>query len=153
MVARTQSRKKTASKKVVAPVTAADETKKVVTGKAAAPKNVNAHIEAGLENVIDGSDTPLMNDNRPTKIEVRDSAKMTDRRQKGLYMLRKCYGNKPFIARGLNHGVLRTLLANGLIEVTGGQRITEGSKTYLVDGETQVVCKLTPAGQKYGLAA
>lgn len=129
--------------------------RKIVTkkaSKAAAAPKTNAHIEAG---VATDAVRRLMNTNRPTRVMLKDKIKadqITADKRTGLYALRDCYGDKPFEARGLDNGILRDLTAAGLISLSGGQRVDDSGKFYMVDGEKPVTVKITAAGLSYGKA-
>lgn len=119
------------------------------------PKQVNAHVEAGIDvRMYDGPST-FVNGNRKTKImlgrEVAAS-KVTTRAQKGLYALRQTYGDKAFNPRGFDNGILRDLVGAGLITVSGGQKQVIDGKEYMIDGDKPVAAKLTAAGMQYGKA-
>lgn len=125
--------------------------------QAAAPKKaepkVNEHIEAGVNFALYSGPSKGANGLRPVKIMVKDGVdKLTDRCQKNLYALRKAYGTKAFAAKGLDNGILRDLLAAGLIAVSGGKKEVRDGKPYILDGAEPVMVKITAAGQKYGTA-
>jgi hypothetical protein len=130
------------------------------TAKAAdAPKVkqlVNTHIEAGLDVTMYSGLSSFVNKNRQTKImqhgETRATGSLTDRMQKALYALRKTYGGKQFGVRGFDNGILSHLAAAKLIDLSGGKTENVNGSTYLLDGETKVMGRLTAAGQKYGIA-
>lgn len=130
--------------KVVAP--------KAEAKQAEAPKRVNAHVEAGVENLHDGLSS-YINANRKVAVRTDVTAgvdDLTPRMQKGLYALRKAYGGKSWVARGFDNGVLAHLRSAGLIEFTGGQTSNSDGHPKLVDGATPVMGKITALGMKYG---
>lgn len=121
---------------------------------AAEPKRVNAHVEAGVEQLHDGLSS-YINANRKVAVRTDVTAgveDMTPRMQKGLYALRKAYGAKSWSARGFDNGVLAHLRAAGLIELTGGQVQNIDGHPKMLDASTPVVGKITAAGMKYGVA-
>lgn len=121
--------------------------------QAEAPKRVNAHVEAGVENLYDGLSS-YINANRKVAVRTDVTAgvdDLTPRMQKGLYALRKAYGGKSWTARGFDNGVLAHLLSSGLIELSGGQTSNSDGHPKLIDGATPVMGKITAAGMKYGV--
>lgn len=136
-------------------------TRKSTTAKpevAAAPKSekqVNSHIEAGINVSRYTGPSSFVNGNRKPKVMLGravDAANLTARAQSGLYALRDCYGNKKFQPRGFDNGILRDLAGAGLITLSGGQKQTIDGKEYMVDGASAVQVTLTAAGMSYGKA-
>ena len=124
---------------------------------AAAPKvTVNQHVEAGVNVASYGGLSSFVNANRKAAVMVapaRSTSKLTERHQKALYALRGAYNGKSWGAQGFDNGVLRDLLAAGLIELSGGITEVIDGKTYHIDGPTPLRGKLTAAGLKYGVVA
>ena len=120
----------------------------------AAPKpKVNTHVEAGIDIGRYTGPSKFVNGNRRVKVLMgvtRD--KLTDRAASGLYALRDCYGTKAWEPKGFDNGILRDLLAMGLIEAQGGSKQTIDGAPYLVDGSKPVAFKITSAGAAYGKA-
>lgn len=120
---------------------------------ASAPK-VNTHVAAGIKTNRYTGPSSFVNGNRRVKVLqgiTRD--KLTDRAASGLYALRECYGNGKWEPKGFDNGILRDLLAMGLIEATGGQtQVIDGSQ-YLIDAAQPVVFSITKTGMAYGKAA
>jgi hypothetical protein len=138
---------KTVLKGTVAPVPAADK-------PAPAPK-VNQHIAAGVKSSYAGL-SDIFNDNRKTAIMVgatRSTSQLTERHQKALYSLRNAYADKSFGAKGFDNGILRDLLAAGLIRVSGGVKESQAGKDYWFDAEKPVMVTITAAGRDYGKPA
>jgi hypothetical protein len=134
---------------------------KVITPKAAAPKaekvtkGVNPHVAVLGDGTIEGSDSGLFTTHAAVEIALideRNPSKLPDRKRKALYKLRKGYEGRQFSGAYLDAGIMKVLLAAGLVSASGGQKVTRDGKTYLVDGETPVTMKLTSAGLKYGTA-
>jgi hypothetical protein len=140
-------------------------TRKVVAGKAKveaaaivaeekAPQ-VNPHIAAGVSlNRYSGPST-YVNSNRKVKVMVKSGvspAKLTSRAQAGFYALRDSYAKNGFNAHGFDNGILRDLIASGLIKTTGGQKTVIDGKDYLLDGAKPLTLHITDAGHAYGKA-
>lgn len=129
--------------------------------KAEAPKveaessRVNPHVAAGLDVTLYTGLSSYVNANR--KVAVRRDVTattddMTDRMKRGLYALRKAYGDKPWRAKGFDNGILAHLAAAGLISFSGGhEQVIDGHKK-LTDGEQPVVARVTKLGMTYGVA-
>lgn len=120
---------------------------------APAPK-VNRHVEAGIKVARYTGPSSFVNGNRRVKVltgVTRD--KLTDRAASGLYALRDCYGNGAWEPKGFDNGILRDLLALGLIKPAGGQTQTIDGAPYLVDAAKPVTFTITEAGMAYGKAA
>lgn len=123
--------------------------------KAAAPK-VNQHVEAKVSVGDYSGVSSMINNNRKALVMVttgRATGSLTERMQKSLYALRKAYGGKAFGAKGFDNGVLRDLLAAGLIRLSGGTTEVIDGKTYHQDGATALMVTITAAGQNYGKVA
>jgi hypothetical protein len=136
--------KATAAKAVVKPTKQAAE-------KAAPKPKVNEHVAAGVDFAKYSGTSKTANGNRKVKIMLRPYEKdLSERMQKTLYSLREKYGDKPFIARGLDNGVLRDLAGAGLILLHGGQKQSIDGHDYMTDGATPVTVKLSAAGNRYG---
>lgn len=123
--------------------------------QAAAPK-VNQHVEAKVSVGDYTGLSSMINNNRKTSVMVapaRATGSLTERHQKSLYALRKAYGDKKFGAKGFDNGVLRDLLAAGLIKLSGGVSEVIDGKTYWLDGPTPLMVNFTTAGMNYGKVA
>lgn len=148
----TRTRKVNTSKPAPKKVAAKPAPKKEATKKAAAPK-VNPHVEGGVKFERYAGPSKGNNGLRPVKIMKKEPiTDLTDRCRQNLYALRDQYKGSSFQARGLDNGILRDLLAAGLISVSGGQTETRDGREYILDGATPVQVKITAAGQKYGAA-
>jgi len=126
---------------------------KAVTEKQAPAPKVNQHVEAKVSVGDYSGLSSMINSNRKTAIMVapaRATGSLTERHQKSLYALRKAYGDKPFGAKGFDNGILRDLLAAGIIRLKGGITEVIDGKTYHLDGPTNVMVTFTPAGIAYG---
>lgn len=158
----TANTKKTATKRNIKTSTAKKAVaakaapKKAAPEKAAKAPKVNPHVEAGVDaNAYDGL-SKWLNANRKVKVRVvgeRDLKDMTPRLQSAIYQMRKSYGGKQFAALGWDNGVLRDLIASGLISYKGGSETTIGGQPYLVDGESPLMLNVTTKGQSYGKTA
>lgn len=142
--------KKTSVRKVRAP-----GAEKTAAPKAEAPKKSNPHLAIIPDGTLEGSTTGLFSGDRNVEIEMidkRDPGTLTGRNKRALYKLRKGYESRQFAGAYLDKGIMKVLVASGLVAATGGQTVTKDGKRYLTDGETPVVFKLTAAGLKYGAA-
>lgn len=148
-------KKTTAAAKKTAPKAPAKRRIKTPAKKveaAAAPK-VNTHVAAGINVQRYTGPSKFVNGNRRVKVllgQTRD--KLSDRSAQGLYALRECYGSKPFEPKGFDNGVLRNLLAMGLIKAEGGSKQVIDGASYLVDGAKPVVFTINEQGMAYGKA-
>ena len=146
----------TQTKKAAAPKAAPKRRVKTPAKKAeAAPApKVNRHVEAGIKVARYTGPSSFVNGNRRVKVltgVTRD--KLTDRAASGLYALRDCYGNGAWEPKGFDNGILRDLLAMGLIKPAGGQTQTIDGAPYLVDAAKPVTFTITAEGMAYGKAA
>lgn len=151
----TQAQNTAAAEKKAAPKSTPKRRVKTPPKQAqAAPEpKVNTHVAAGINVNRYTGISKFVNNNRRVKVLLgvtRD--KLTDRSAQGLYALRETYGGKTFQPRGFDNGVLRDLLAMGLIEADGGSKQTIDGAPYLVDGAKPVQFKVTSAGAAYGKA-
>lgn len=139
---------KPAAKK--APARKASPTKKPT--QAAAKPATNQHADAGLKI---GDVNRLMNSNRKTHVLLKEAipaGRISADKRASLYALRNTYGKNAFGVRGLDNGIVRDLVAAGLVSLSGGQTIADNGKNYMVDGETPVMAKITAAGMDFGKA-
>jgi hypothetical protein len=123
--------------------------------KAAKEPQVNPHIERGLKLDRYTGPSSYVNANRKPQIMLGKElspSKLTSRAQAGLYALRDSYGGNQFEPRGFDNGILRDLVAAGLVTVSGGQKATINGKEYAVDGASPVKLKITSVGLSYGKA-
>jgi hypothetical protein len=137
-----------------AKVAAAPKADNIPATKVAKQPVVHVHRDAGLTIDYSGPSSPI---NAGRKVQIvlgitRAKDAVTDRMQKSLYGLRTKYGAQAFPAKGLDNGVLRDLLACGLISTAGGMKVNIDGKECLTDGTTQVTVHLTKAGMEYGKA-
>lgn len=117
------------------------------------PVAQNAHVAAGLDIALYPGLSKYVNANR--KVAVREDVvattdDMTDRMKKGLYALRKAYGNKAWIVRGFDNGIIAHLASAKLIELIGGHTQMIDGHPKLTDGEKPVTARVTNLGMKYG---
>lgn len=148
--------------KVPGAVKAKPITAKVVKAKptkAEAPKvaepKVHAHIAAGVDVTMYAGLSSFINATRKVGVRTDVTAgvdDMTDRMQKGLYALRKAYGDKVWGVKGFDNGILAHLASAKLITLSGGHTQVIDGHPKLTDGETPVKAKITAAGMKYGVA-
>ena len=121
--------------------------------EAASKPKVNTHVEAGIKVSRYTGPSTFVNGNRRVKVLLAGKVdKLSDRKAQGLYALRECYGSKTWEPKGFDNGILRDLLAMGLIEASGGSKQTIDGAPYLVDGASPVAFKITSAGMAYGKA-
>lgn len=144
------------AKKATAPATSKTAIKpKPGTGttrQAAAPKT-NQHVEHGLKVASYTGVSTMINNNRQARVMVapkRATGSLTERHQKSLYALRDAYNGARFGVKGFDNGIIRDLMAAGLVKLVGGTTESLDGKTYHVDGPTALQAQLTPEGLKYG---
>lgn len=128
---------------------------KVAAPKAEKAPMVNPHVAAGVSLNRYKGPSSYINSNRAVKVMLKDgvsASKLTSRAQGGFYALRDSYKDGSFQAHGFDNGVLRDLVAAGLITASGGQKSTIDGKEYITDGAKPVTLKITPAGMAYGKA-
>lgn len=122
--------------------------------KAEAPKvRTNVHVDAGVDTSAWTGPSDMLNKNRKVQIMQRANVTaddLTDRQKKSLYALRKAYAGRGFPAKGFDNGVMAFLAASGMLSLSGGQTATIDGKSYLVDGATPVIARVTAAGTKFG---
>ena len=129
--------------------------KKTTTKKVAKAPAVNVHLAAGMSTAKYVGPSSFVNNNRKPQIKIADArplGRMTDRMNAGFYALRNSYKTKAFQPRGFDNGVLRDLLASGLIAAHGGTVMDIDGAKYLVDAAKPVTFALTKAGMSYGKA-
>lgn len=128
---------------------------KAETVKVEKSPQVNPHIAAGVSLNRYKGPSSYVNSNRAVKIMIKDgvaASKLTSRAQGGFYALRDSYKEGAFQAHGFDNGILRDLVASGLVNTSGGQKTVIDGKDYITDGAKPVTLKITAAGMAYGKA-
>lgn len=124
----------------------------VSTGKAKVPA-VHVHRAAGVDTSAYGGASDMINANRKTKVmlgKAITTGSLSDRMKTSLYALRKSYSASAFRVKGFDNGVIRDLLAAGLITLSGGTIDNIDGTQYQVDAATPVMAKFTKTGMTYG---